>query len=279
MRELEPLYLESDYFRLFESLIILVESNQGIHINEVVKILSNEGFDVDNLKESINYFLLHGYFYKLDKNEKFENIRLGIKKKPDIRLFKNKEISEYPKLVMSLPPYDTFGLKRNLELANINYFNIKNEFEKLFECSEESIYICSPFLEWNGFDAFLPILLSKAKKGVDIKIISRQIDKNDFQSRFQDIKKVNDHFINNFSKVQIRNYHYHSNNYVISSTHAKFIVCDNNIAYIGSGELRNNSFEKNFELGVIIQGKKAKQLGIIFNRLFSVSEEIDFNRG
>lgn len=273
---MKPLYLEPEYFRLFESLIDLVSVNHGINISKVVEILSIEGFDVDTINESINYFLSRGYFYKLDKNEKFENSSLGFKKKPDIHLVKNKTVLKFPKLVMSLPPYDTFGFKRNLELTNINYSNIKDEFKELFECSEESIYICSPFLEWNGIDTFLPILKSKAKEGIDIKIISRQIDKNDFQNRYEDIKKVNDYFRTNSSRVQIRNYHYHSKNYVISSTHAKFIVCDNNMAYIGSGELRNNSFEKNFELGVIIQGEKAKQLGIVFNKLFSVSEEINF---
>jgi len=76
--------------------------------------------------------------------------------------------------------------------------------------------------------------------------------------------------------IQIRNYHYNSYNYVNSSTHAKFIVCDEKVACVGSGELRKNSFEKNFELGVITNGIKAKQLDIIFNELFSVSKEIIF---
>lgn len=273
---MEPLYLEPKYFRLFESLIKLVNNNHGINISEVVEVLSIEGFEVDIIKECINYFLSQGYFFKLNKNVKFENINLGLKKKPDIHLVKNEKIPEYPKLVMSLPPYNEFGFKKSLKLFNIDYFSIKDEFKELFECSEKSIYICSPFLEWNGIDLFLPILRSKAKKGVDIKIISRQIDKNDFQNRYEDIRKVNDYFKANSTEVQIRNYHYNSKNCVISSTHAKFIVCDNNRAYIGSGELRNNSFEKNFELGVIIRGEKAKQLGMIFNKLFSVSDKINF---
>ena len=52
------------------------------------------------------------------------------------------------------------------------------------------------------------------------------------------------------------------------------IVCDYEYAYVGSGELRRNSFDKNFEIGVILEGGKAYQLGKIFDKLFSVSAEI-----
>jgi len=53
------------------------------------------------------------------------------------------------------------------------------------------------------------------------------------------------------------------------------IVCDYEHAYVGSGELRKNSFDKNFEVGIVLKGEKAFQLGIIFDRLFSVSASID----
>jgi len=82
----------------------------------------------------------------------------------------------------------------HLELSKIDFYSIKNEIKKLFEISEERIHICSHFLELKGINNFLPLLSSKAKNEVDIKIISRQIDKTDFQTRFNDIKRIYDFF-------------------------------------------------------------------------------------
>jgi phosphatidylserine/phosphatidylglycerophosphate/cardiolipin synthase-like enzyme len=46
-------------------------------------------------------------------------------------------------------------------------------------------------------------------------------------------------------------------------------------AYVGSGELRYNSFNKNFELGVIINNTKiVKELRYIFEILFSRSQQL-----
>ena len=266
---MEKLYLDSQFYRLFNKLINIVSLNPGIEINEVVIELLSEYFDEDVINESIDYFISKEYFYK------FENIKLRANKIPKICLIEDK-IPEYPKLVISLPPFNEFGFKKNLELSNVSFFSIKDEINRLFENSEKSIYICSPFLQLDGIRCFLPLLCNKAKKGVEIKIISRQIAENDFQSRYGEIKEINNFFKKNNSTVQIKNYHYHSKNYVKSSTHAKFIVCDDKMAYVGSGELRKNSFEKNFELGVIVKGEKAKQLGIIFNKLFSISKKVDF---
>lgn len=177
---MEPLYLKPKYFKLFNSLIKLVSLNHGIKVNEVIKTLSLQRFEVELITETINYFLSQKYFYKIDGIENFKSSRLGLNEKPIINLTEDEEILEYPKLVLSLPPFDAFGLNKHLELSKVEFNSIKYEINRLFEISEESIHICSPFLELNGINDFLPLLSSKAKNGVDIKIISRQINKTNF---------------------------------------------------------------------------------------------------
>ena len=41
---------------------------------------------------------------------------------------------------------------------------------------------------------------------------------------------------------------------ILSSTHAKIIISDDKLAYIGSAELRKNSLIANFEVGCLLSG-------------------------
>lgn len=180
-----------------------------------------------------------------------------------------------PRILITLPPFNAFGLESELESANVPFFDLKSEFYNLIKNSEESIYICSPFIDFDGIKSFLTVLTSKAKMGVEINLISREISFSN--SKYKEIKKINDYFKSNNAPINIRDYHYHSKNRITSSVHAKLIISDRKYAYIGSGELRKNSFEKNFEVGVILDGERGNQMALIFEELFSVSQEINFD--
>ena len=52
------------------------------------------------------------------------------------------------------------------------------------------------------------------------------------------------------------------------------MIIDKKTVYIGSGEIRKNSFMKNFELGITVKGTLARDVSKIFDYLILVSEEI-----
>ena len=60
-------------------------------------------------------------------------------------------------------------------------------------------------------------------------------------------KKYQNIFEQRNPSISIHNYHFFKERSVVSSIHAKIIVCDYKYAYVGSGERRKNSFDKNFE--------------------------------
>jgi len=189
----------------------------------------------------------------------------------------NFEIAE---LCISLPPFDQFGLTDFFKERNLNLKPLINEFSSLFSSARKTIRICSPFLEWDGFQFFQDILLSKARDNIKIKILSRQIGHSEHNTRFHAIKKIYELFrsSNLENNLFIRNYYYLTEKKrLASSIHAKLILIDNVRAYIGSGEIRKNSFEKNFELGMILSGERVKELSIIFDGIFSKSEVIQFD--
>ena len=122
-------------------------------------------------------------------------------------------------------------------------------------------------------------MIKKAKLKVSLQILSRQIKIEEKNSRYTDIKKVYECFLKKGLErfIDIRNYYYQSkDNKLMSSIHAKIIIIDDNLAYVGSGEIRKNSFEKNLEVGVILTGSKVSELTLIFNKLFSKSEVVQF---
>jgi len=268
--------LEKEYETLFHTLInILLQNPSGIQIGELKKrILASHSVNEEVINEIIEYMLSKKSLKIIEPMKKLEKAKIGLVEIPEVELIGASIIDEYPKIVVSLPPYNIFGLERELKLLNFPINTMKEEFQKLFERANHSIYICSPFLEYNGFDIYLPILLSKAKTGVDIKIVSRQIGVADPNSRYKQINKIQRIFKENMASISIRNYHFFQEKMISSSIHAKMIISDYEYAYIGSGELRKNSFDKNFEVGVILKGEQAHQLGKIFEKIFSVSASV-----
>lgn len=269
---MDKIFTEKKYFTLFNTLVKLISKNPEITVNKVIKILSND-YDMEMIQEAIIYLLSKGFLDIIATSKQFENQKLILSKMPEIEL-NNNDNSLYPKILVSLPSFNFFGLESELNSLNVPFYSMKDEFKSLFENAEKTIYICSPFLEFKGINEFLTLLISKAKSGVEIKIISREINKS--KNKFNEMKKIYDKFNDKNVKVEIRDYYYESGFRLASSVHAKLIISDNRLAYIGSGELRENSFEKNFESGVIIDGTKAHQLGLIFEKLFSLSSIIDW---
>jgi len=271
--------VEKKYHRLLESLTDILIQNSDIKISDLKKeILAVYPVNEEVIHEIIYYLLLKGCLAIVTPNKKFGNSKIKLIEKPEIKLKDGKAKEEYPKIVLSLPPYNIFGIETELRQMDFPINTLKEEFQKLFEKANRNIYICSPFLEYNGFDNYLPTLLTKAKNGVNIKIIARQISNTDPNNRYEQIKKIKKDFEKENAPISIRNYHFFSGRNIVSSTHAKMIICDYEYAYIGSGELRKNSFEKNFEIGIILRGEKAYQLGKIFEKMFSVSSDILMER-
>jgi len=272
---MEKIPVKKKYYSLFDSLLKKVSPEQNIEIDYLTRIMESEGYTKEMIYESISFLISQDFFEIVESKKKFGKIKIKLRSIPEIYLEKEEPVAIYPKLILNLPPYNVFGMLSELKQANIKYFDMKEEFSKLFLDAKKYIYICSPFLQMSGFKDFIDILISKAKEGVDIKIVARQIDKNDRENRYTDIKEIYRIFKEKNANIEIRNYHYQKIG-LESSTHAKLIVCDYKYAYIGSGEFRGPSFEKNLEMGLVVEGEIAKQIGIIFEKLFSVSREINF---
>jgi phosphatidylserine/phosphatidylglycerophosphate/cardiolipin synthase-like enzyme len=171
-------------------------------------------------------------------------------------------------LVLSLPPYDQFGMKSFIKKNNIFYVSLGEAILRVIKSAKSSLSISSPFLDLEGIPEIKKELLTKAFMDVKIKILvraplQRKLKEDSIKSFLKLAEKSG-----SLKNVEIRLYHYEKQPYVKSSTHAKFIIADGNYMYIGSGELRENSIKKNFEAGLLRKGKEVKELEKVFLELF-----------
>ncbi|MCA9497484.1 MAG: phospholipase D family protein [Nanoarchaeota archaeon] len=174
------------------------------------------------------------------------------------------------KIVISYPSFDKMGLESDL-FKDLEVISLEETLITLIKEATSEILISSPFLEPDTIKGIINILIKKAYDGVNVKILIREIN-NRKESILKLIDEIDSNNLN--KKFEIKEYHYYKENKVFSSIHAKFLISDKKLAYVGSGELRYNSFKKNLEIGLIAKGDKVITLRKIFYNLWEVSKEI-----
>ncbi|MFO8018598.1 MAG: transposase, partial [Promethearchaeia archaeon] len=132
-------------------------------------------------------------------------------------------------ICITLPPYNIYGLTDYLRRMNVPMKSLLSEFKTLFESANDSIKICSPFLEWGGFNFFKDTLAKKAKKGVRISILSRELRRSESPRRYNEMRKIYHYFYGHGaqSHIEIKNYYFETEEKRLgSSIHAKLIITD-----------------------------------------------------
>ena len=81
---------------------------------------------------------------------------------------------------------------------------------------------------------------------------------------------------NGFSnKLEIFDYYIpNKEGLLASSVHAKLIIADEKIAYVGSAELRLNSLDKNFEVGIMLENMNVQGLVDLFDAMTNLSKKV-----
>ena len=271
----------NEYNVIFNNLEQVFLSRQKLSIQELLSYKEVTIFNSEKVIALIKLLISYDKIQILDsENKKFMDYVIQwntLKKIADLPQIKELYFDS-TEICLSLPPFDKFGLIDFYRDKNINAKTLKSQFYSLFNEAKKSIKICSPFLEWNGFTYFQEVLLSKAQQNVKIEILSREISSSENNRRFEEFRKIYECFKskNLENNLFIRNYYYRTENKKLaSSIHAKIIIIDNIKAYVGSGEIRKNSLEKNFELGLIVSGEKVTDLKNIFKGIFARAEEVN----
>jgi len=243
--------------------------NQVMELNDFKKVLLKE---YNNL-QLIDIIIKKG---ESEKNIWIHNEKIELIKKFDFES-SNSEID----ICFSIPPFEKVALETILKTKRVSFMTIEDCFKHLIKHSKKIIKISSPFFEKSGWNRLEAEFLDFLKKGGKIVILCRgkELDKEGVtmgsKMRQQDILKILDflHKKDLDNQIEFREYHY-SENRIRSSTHAKLFISDNKEAYIGSGEVRKNSFDINFEMGVLLKGNLVKDIENVFDFMVETSRKI-----
>ncbi|MCJ7768134.1 phospholipase D family protein [Candidatus Bathyarchaeota archaeon] len=137
---------------------------------------------------------------------------------------------------------------------------------RLAIASKREICIVNPFFDYRGRRKLLPYLVSAAKRGVRIRIVSRTqgLDMSDqLRSFVTPLLRIG-------ANVETKTFGLRPD----YSVHAKFIVGDGEMAYVGSANLTGRSLSRNVEAGVFVKGKGARVLKDFFDRLWKVARTL-----
>ncbi len=146
-------------------------------------------------------------------------------------------------------------------------------FREIITSANKILRICSPFIQKNvlsedAFPELKQLIIDALERDVDIKLLSREL----FRGRIEEIHWIVDlaRDLGKEEKLTIVDYHILSDRgYILSSTHAKLLIADYNLAYVGSAEMRRNSLIANFEVGCLISGSEVIGICEVFDSMFS----------
>ncbi|MCL4295576.1 MAG: hypothetical protein KJ077_07605 [Anaerolineae bacterium] len=173
-------------------------------------------------------------------------------------------------LVATVPP----GLAIS-GLSNIE--SIRSTFARIVSSAKETLRISSPYIEQPGLNLILGSFETAAKNGAWLRLLVRIDDSSNPEMRkVMAVLTLHEIFgqkleVRSFAKVIGQGQYWLS----LGGVHAKLLLADKLQAYVGSGEIRDHSLNRNFELGFAVDDPAAINLiSGLFDAVWDVSSNI-----
>lgn len=157
--------------------------------------------------------------------------------------------------------------------AGFGILDLRDAISYVINSANIVIRICSPFIDYAGVTFLAQDLYGAASRRVKVKLLTRESQGAEFQRAVKLLKGL---YIRAGFEIgfEARSYLERYLGALIEGVHAKIVVADGEIAYVGSGELRAGSFVNNFEAGVLIKGKGVKSLIEMFDIMWQKATKV-----
>lgn len=139
----------------------------------------------------------------------------------------------------------------------------------------DTVRIANPYFD--DTDHVLSDLAALPRRGVDLKLVTREVDTDDPNQRAVDaIEEITRQLSDDERKHLFVRDFYDTDRYddQIGATHAKAVIVDEQIAYLGSANLTRLSLTGNFELGVLLRGELVADIIAVFDAMYDYARPI-----
>ncbi|OAQ52640.1 hypothetical protein HTG_13535 [Natrinema mahii] len=149
------------------------------------------------------------------------------------------------------------------EHPEVNVQSLRRAIGSLLDNAESEVRLAVPFFEQSGLNALLDEVTGLASRGIDLFVLTRDVRNGDGYShtnKCRALSKLHDLYTANKqvgATFDIRDFgsrisgHPDNPSRHYRGVHQKMVISDDSAAYVGSGEIRENSFLTNGEAGVL----------------------------
>lgn len=129
--------------------------------------------------------------------------------------------------------------------------------------AEEQLILVTPFFNRFAVDTFVDRVVAAAEDGVTVTVVTRDTDTGDNATA---VDRIHDAVADADAMTNLKIFDYGAED---QRLHAKALVADKEIAYVGSANMTSYSLQEAIEMGVIIEGPTAATVADFFRSLQS----------
>lgn len=171
-------------------------------------------------------------------------------------------VGTLPEIVAELPSDAVEVLSFDLEVRDV-----------LLEASE-SVRLANPYFDPG--EEVVEDIASLPSRGVRTEILTRETDEP--SANLRDALNNMYQTVDPESRrnLDVRNlYARDEDRRQLYATHAKVLVVDDEVCYLGSANLTRHSLANNFELGVLLRGPAVQDVSAVFDAVFAASTRVE----
>ena len=144
----------------------------------------------------------------------------------------------------------------------------EHAFHGMVRAAQRRVVVMTPFFDKTGA-IWLQELLSFVASGVERSLILRSLEDNSRKDYPDGYDAISSWL--RTEGVQVFNYSIPRLDGGRETFHAKALLCDRNMAYLGSSNLTAASLEHSMEMGVVIQGRAAAGVATVIDAVLTTS--------
>lgn len=152
---------------------------------------------------------------------------------------------------------------------------IRTSIRRYLAEAADTVRIANPYFD--DTEHVLNDLAALPRRGVDLKLVTREVDTDDpNQPSVDAIDEISGQLSDEERKHLFVRDFYDTDRYDVQlgATHAKAVIIDEQIAYLGSANLTRLSLTGNFELGVLLRGELVDDVVAVFDAMFDYARPI-----
>jgi cardiolipin synthase/putative cardiolipin synthase len=148
------------------------------------------------------------------------------------------------------------------------------ELRSLLLNADERVRIAAPY--FTPAESIVDDIASLPNRGVDTRVLTREARTN--ESTVEALGRIHD-AVDPGHRENLRVRDLYELDAISGSqeyaTHAKVIVSDDSVCYLGSANLTSTSLGSNFELGVVLTGDTVEAVSAIYDAVFDVASHVE----